>query len=38
MEKEANEGYVKKVIEITNNHLKKYKNRKMSVDELDKLF
>lgn len=37
MERDANEEYIKKVIEITNNHLKKYKNKKMSFDELDEL-
>lgn len=37
VEKQANEEYVKKVIEIANNHLKKYKNKKMSLQELDKL-
>ena len=37
VEKQANEEYIKKVIEITNNHLKKYKNKKMSLQELDNL-
>ncbi len=37
VEKEANEEYIKKVIEITNNYLEKNKNRKMSFEELDGL-
>ena len=37
VEKEANEIYVKKIIETTNAHLKKHKNRKMSFEELNKL-
>ena len=36
-EKQANEEYVKKIIDTTNNHIKKYKNKKMSLNELDKL-
>ena len=35
-EKEAKDEYVKKVIDITNKHLDKYKTRKMSVDKLDR--
>jgi hypothetical protein len=37
MEKEATEEYAKKVIEISKNHIKKYSNKKMSLQELDKL-
>ena len=37
IEKEANEEYVKKFLEITNKHLAKYRNKKMSLKELDKL-
>ncbi len=37
VEKEANEKYVKHMIEITNKHLSNYKNKKMSLAELDKL-
>ena len=37
VEKEANEEYVKKVMDIANAHLEKYKNRKMSLQELDNL-
>ena len=37
IEKEANEEYVKKILEITNKHIAKYKNREMSLEELDKL-
>lgn len=37
IEKQANEDYIKKVIEITNAHLKKHKNKKMSLQELDNL-
>jgi len=36
VEKESNENYIKKVMEITNKHLAKYKNKKMSVEELDR--
>jgi len=36
-EKQANDEYVKKIINITNNHLEKYKNKKMSLNELDRL-
>ena len=34
---EASEEYTKKVVELTNKHLKKYGVKKMSVEELDKL-
>ncbi|MEK6823480.1 MAG: hypothetical protein AABY06_00445 [Nanoarchaeota archaeon] len=37
VEKQANENYVKKVISIANSHSKKYGNRKMSLQELNKL-
>jgi len=37
VEKQANEEYIKKIISITNAHVEKYKNRKMSLQELDKL-
>jgi hypothetical protein len=34
---EASEEYTKKVVELSNKHLKKYGLKKMSVNELDKL-
>ena len=37
VEKEANDEYIKKIIEIDEKHLKKYGNKKMSLKELDKL-
>ncbi len=37
VEKEANEEYVKKIIDIANKHLEKYGHRKMSFEELDRL-
>ena len=37
LELEASEEYTKKVVELTNKHLKKYGFKKMSVEELDKL-
>ena len=37
VENEASEEYAKKVIEIANNHLKKYSHRKMTLQELNKL-
>ncbi|HUS48942.1 MAG TPA: antitoxin [Candidatus Paceibacterota bacterium] len=37
MEKEASEEYIKKVIAVTKKHLEKYSNKKMSLQELDKL-
>ncbi len=37
VEKQANEEYLKKVMDIANAHLEKYKHRKMSLQELDKL-
>jgi hypothetical protein len=33
----ASEEYTKKVVELTNKHLKKYGLKKMNVEELDKL-
>ena len=38
VEKEANEEYIKKMIEGVNEHLKKYKDRRMTFKELDALF
>ena len=37
MEKEASEEYIKSVIEIVKKHLEKYGNKKMTLQELDKL-
>jgi hypothetical protein len=37
VEKQANEEYIKKILNITNIHIEKYKNRKMSLQELDRL-
>lgn len=37
VEKEANEEYVKKMIDIANNHMKKYGRRTMTFEELDAL-
>ena len=37
IEKEANEEYAKKVMQIADNHFKKYSSKKMSVDELDNI-
>lgn len=37
MEKEANEEYIKKIIDVTKKHFKKYGNKKMSLQELDRL-
>ena len=37
LEKEASEKYVKKVIEISKNHFKKYGYKKISLQKLDKL-
>ena len=37
IEKEASDDYAKKILEITNRHLERHKNRKMSFKELDKL-
>ncbi len=38
VEKEAKDNYIKEMIEGVNEHLKKYKNRKMTLRELDALF
>lgn len=37
LDKEANEEYVKHILEITAKHYKKHPNRRMSLKELDKL-
>lgn len=37
IEKQAKEEYVKKVIKIAESHMNKYKNKKMTLQELDKL-
>ena len=37
LELEASEGYTKKVVELSNKHLKKYGLKKMSVEELNNL-
>jgi len=37
VEKEANEEYIRKIIEITNKHLARYKNKQMDLEELDAL-
>ena len=37
LELEASEEYTKKVVELTNKHLKKYGMKKMHVEELNKL-
>ncbi len=37
VEKEANDQYVKKIIGITENHMKKYSGRKMTLKELDSI-
>lgn len=37
LEREATEEYIKKIIEISKNHFKKYGYKKMSLQELDKL-
>ena len=37
VEKGANEEYVEKIIEIDEEHFKKYGRRKMSIEDLDKL-
>jgi len=38
VEKEANEEYIKKMIEGVNEHIEKYKDRRMTSEELDALF
>jgi len=37
MEKEASEEYIKKLISITKKHFEKYQDKKMNLQELDKL-
>jgi len=37
MEKQATEEYTKKVIAMAKNHINKYSNKKMTLQELDKL-
>mgnify|MGYP001612359364 CR=1 FL=1 len=37
VENEASDEYLKKVLEITDRHIKEYKRKKMSFAELDKL-
>jgi len=37
VERDANDEYVKKIIKVAEEHFKKYKNKKMSFEELDKL-
>jgi TRAP-type uncharacterized transport system substrate-binding protein len=37
IEKEANEDYTKQIIETVDKHIKKYKSKKMTFEELDKL-
>lgn len=37
MEKDATEDYTKKIISVTKKHLEKYGNKKMTLQELDKL-
>lgn len=37
VEKEANDKYLKNVLEIEKQHFKKYSHRKMTVQELDKI-
>jgi hypothetical protein len=38
IEREASDEYIKKVISISENHFKKYRNKKMSEKELNNLF
>ncbi len=37
IEKDANQEYTKNIIEITKKHYDKYGNKKMTLEELDKL-
>jgi len=37
VQKEANEDHVKKIIELTDKHLARYKKKSMTIEELDKL-
>ena len=36
VEKEANDQYIKKLLDIEERHIKKYGNRKMTLQQLDK--
>ena len=36
-EKKPKDQYIKKILEIEESHFKKYQNRKMSLEELDKI-
>ena len=38
VEKEPKEEYVKHILEVTNKHLERHKNKKMSIKQLDALF
>lgn len=37
IEKEASDEYVLKVVNLVNEHMKKHPNRRMTIEELDKL-
>jgi hypothetical protein len=37
VEKEVSDDYLKKIVELTDNHFKKYGNKKMSIEDLDAL-
>ncbi|MBS3142080.1 DUF2683 family protein [Candidatus Woesearchaeota archaeon] len=37
VEKEANDAYIKKILEVEEKHIQKYGKRKMSLKELDEL-
>ena len=37
VEKEANDAYIKRVLEIADKHMKRHGHKKMSVEELDAL-
>ena len=37
VEREANDDYIKKIIQIDERHIKKYGNKKMTIKELDML-
>ena len=37
VEKEVSDDYMKKIVELTDGHFKKYGNKKMSIEELDAL-
>ncbi len=38
VEKDPKEEYIKHILEVTNRHLEKHKNKKMNFKELDALF